>query len=1001
MAQNRNFENYQAVPIDGLKKILDFAVDKNQLVWFLSGTDIGYYDGKNTTILKDIRPKTLIKQKFLRDIYGKIYILTTSNDVYELKDKVLVKRKDLIYLKNFFPAKYQLFHANSKIISKIADFNSPKLHFLVGDRLYISSKEKFIRMNLKNGNIDLSINKDKIKAFKINDTCEIILNNLKPIIFNANNVKYGHKIITKKLLKLFSKINPNIQSYNYSTRPILIEGTLIHELYFNQNKELDYRTISKINRNDILGRIEYMEQNDIYFILKNKKIFTYSKNQYAIHTINGSKKTSNVNHAIIEFPRNCITNCMPFKLYGNRLLKDIKINKAKKFFSPYTFDSEYKKYLYLNYDYGLEHFIIKVDTDFKTVKTYKINSKFGATNIKYRNNILYYTTIEGIGYLDRDSSHTLLKLDKEKLDSINIICFELYKGYIYYGTNYGLFKINLTTKKVTKINYKLNIAIQNIYKDADENLWLLSINTGVYICRNEKIAEIKTQLSNSLKEPLSIIQDHKKRIWISTEDGLYTGNYDDVNNYINSKAKKIFFYEVIKSDDLINTEFSGGGSPNSIINSQNIVSFAVDEGFLQLNLNDTKLYIDTTKIFIDSIEVNNTKKKWINNSVFNSPKLKIYTSSVYFGNRNNLFLEYKLNDTSRFYTQIPFNGIIDLDSLEPNKYKLLIRKRISLDTNNYKYYIYEFKIEKDSKFNFKLVLVILIITIALILMFLVISRYNLYLAEKKGVQLEILIKEKTHQLKHTITELSLSNQLLNDTQTKLKTNLSNQERMLSILAHDLKSPLKFTSITVEHLYKELSKQEASNNLATMASTVNSSLAKMHNFLEDILVWNSDKTKFQIESNGEDVVKAYSLILNIVSIQKLSLNLKNNKVILNIPDNIFIEQNVKIITVIIRNLIDNANKNTDNGKIKISAKAYLNRNEIIIKDTGVGFKKEFLDDINKKDYDNLLIKLELNRQFGYQFIINLIVNYGFNITIYNNIKGGATVVFIIPKKMQEI
>ena len=75
-----------------------------------------------------------------------------------------------------------------------------------------------------------------------------------------------------------------------------------------------------------------------------------------------------------------------------------------------------------------------------------------------------------------------------------------------------------------------------------------------------------------------------------------------------------------------------------------------------------------------------------------------------------------------------------------------------------------------------------------------------------------------------------------------------------------------------------------------------------------------------------------------------LNQKGIKLSTNIPNDLYINADKQMIQTAFRNILTNAAKYTENGKIAINSKTNNNKVEIEIRDTGVGIPKDKLDNL---------------------------------------------------------
>jgi signal transduction histidine kinase len=173
-----------------------------------------------------------------------------------------------------------------------------------------------------------------------------------------------------------------------------------------------------------------------------------------------------------------------------------------------------------------------------------------------------------------------------------------------------------------------------------------------------------------------------------------------------------------------------------------------------------------------------------------------------------------------------------------------------------------------------------------------------------------------------IAELRLKNIRLNHlTET--------HKKMISILAHDVRSPMVSIKSIIDYKREGMFSEEEAEGMMDIA------LEQLDNTLQmvdDVVDWGQSQLKYY--DVQKEIVQLREVIDTIFGYEALKSRLKNNELINNIGDiQLFTDKNA--ITFIIRNLVSNANKFTENGSISLSATKRPNQIDIFIEDTGAG------------------------------------------------------------------
>ncbi len=203
---------------------------------------------------------------------------------------------------------------------------------------------------------------------------------------------------------------------------------------------------------------------------------------------------------------------------------------------------------------------------------------------------------------------------------------------------------------------------------------------------------------------------------------------------------------------------------------------------------------------------------------------------------------------------------------------------------------------------------------------------------------------------------------------EIKNNLNFKNRILGMLSHDLRSPLKIINIFIDKIYRSTGDETIKDYLKSIKFTNSTLLLQSNQILE--YTKNQDAEKKLIKS-------AFNLKEEIGSIVKVIspyLETRNNKFAVTdrIPEGIEVFSDNIRINQIFMNILGNANKYTENGKIDlVMTTEPLGKDKITlittIGDTGVGISESDLKKIFDPYYqgtvsdevDNLGVGLGLN------------------------------------------
>ena len=191
----------------------------------------------------------------------------------------------------------------------------------------------------------------------------------------------------------------------------------------------------------------------------------------------------------------------------------------------------------------------------------------------------------------------------------------------------------------------------------------------------------------------------------------------------------------------------------------------------------------------------------------------------------------------------------------------------------------------------------------------------------------------------------MEDQLVNYTE-ELKISNAAKDKFFSIIAHDLRGPFH-GFLGVSNILAEEADSLTREETKEYSNLLYSALQKQYKLLTDLLDWSRLQNK-NIVLNLEPVLLYRELVKAIESLGFVS-NLKNIQIIERIEDNVFVTADKNILELILRNLISNGIKFTNQGGI-IDISAFIRDKfvEVTVKDNGIGMSKEDLINIFRKD-----------------------------------------------------
>ncbi|TDO27028.1 sensor histidine kinase [Sediminibacterium goheungense] len=281
----------------------------------------------------------------------------------------------------------------------------------------------------------------------------------------------------------------------------------------------------------------------------------------------------------------------------------------------------------------------------------------------------------------------------------------------------------------------------------------------------------------------------------------------------------------------------------------------------------------------------------------------------------------------------------------------------------------------SEKITFTILLILLGMAIALII-------YLFFHFRTKIRKLTCEIDEKNAILSHYQLKLE-------SVEIDLKNNITFRERAISIVVHDLRSPLSFLHKTLVHL-NQSSDAITPKMLKRLTDEMSFSSYQIVGFVNDLLEWLKNNNKGFIESSSIGQLHEFirsKCAIYIDMAQKKGLEMK-----IDLKPDYYIRTDFNLLQIILRNLLDNAIKNTDTGSISITGYPKDGKNYIIITDTGNGMSK---DKATELEFGVITKKTNESTQIGFRIVHDLATLLKGKIRIITEPNRGSSITLELP------
>jgi two-component system, sensor histidine kinase and response regulator len=326
------------------------------------------------------------------------------------------------------------------------------------------------------------------------------------------------------------------------------------------------------------------------------------------------------------------------------------------------------------------------------------------------------------------------------------------------------------------------------------------------------------------------------------------------------------------------------------------------------------------------------------------------------------------------------------DSLHSNEsIQKLTSYNMALDFDQKQHQLANLQEEKDELFTQRIEQQRFIIAVSMILVLAMIAVSLVYYLQK-------IKQQKVNEIVlHQKGDLDEQAQKLNNLNTL-------KDRLISILAHDLRAPLS----TLRGLFSLL--QDETISPAQMLEMIPAVLKKLEytsDFLDTLLFWINSQVD-DAESSARDFRIREIVEFEIENYTEQAA-IKGITLIDNVPGGLVAFADPNSIRIVIRNLVTNAIKfSTYDDRIEISARHFDENNHVIsVRDTGTGMNEEQLGKIFKSKVSSEVgTNNETGTGMGMLFCKDLVEKSNGKIWVTSRLGVGTEFLFTIPVGLLE-
>jgi len=485
----------------------------------------------------------------------------------------------------------------------------------------------------------------------------------------------------------------------------------------------------------------------------------------------------------------------------------------------------------------------------------------------------------------------------------------------------NLFSCNVVTGR-TKLLMRSNQACIRTLRAYKDYLLIGTYGDGIYLSRNGITKPIPLDRMQYLKFAHCFMIDAYGFCWISTNNGLFKVAMADLLSAYETGNPLLYYHYFGNADGMNNTEMNGGCTPCAVELPDSTISFPTMSGLLWVNPAKVKPVSSWTDFSVSGLLINNRPYEFDTKLLASLPNstnnIFFKLTAVTWENPENLLIKYRVDGQTE-WTWLEEDNSIRLFGLNPGAHTLEMVKLNGFGQSNQTRKIIHFVILQPWYSSWWFVALSLAVLIFLIYLSARIRTMRIHRARRR---LEKRVEEQTAEIKEQYRKLEKKDAV--------------QTRLISIINHDIITPLKFLSATGSMLLEKKGVINENIHDATLREMTQTSKG-LQLLAADILNWikyHNEGTKLKKEVFSlKQLTDGVFQLLGPIAAQH------NIQLLNQVDDSLTVFQYYEPSKVLVYNLVMNAINFSAGEPVTVNATPDGTELIVTITDRGVGMSQE--------------------------------------------------------------
>lgn len=259
---------------------------------------------------------------------------------------------------------------------------------------------------------------------------------------------------------------------------------------------------------------------------------------------------------------------------------------------------------------------------------------------------------------------------------------------------------------------------------------------------------------------------------------------------------------------------------------------------------------------------------------------------------------------------------------------------------------------------------------------------------------EELVMRVMHQI-----QLVAAKRIIVKQNEELKRTISNRDKMYSVIAHDLRSPMASIRMVLNLAVNAIQPEVVGTEIFELLDKANKESEETHNLLDNLLKWTKSQTGrmnvvYQDFDLNDVIPGVVDIFVMIADTKKIRLDYTPCK------EKLVVRADNDMLKTVVRNFMSNAIKFSPEGSvIEISAERENTFAKINIRDHGVGIAQERIDELFQKGETTYGTSGEEGSGLGLQLCADFARKNGGDVRVESVLGEGSMFSVLVPLKVE--